>query len=101
MTTTADVVVIGGGVIGTSIAWYLAGQQQRTVLIEKNVPGQEASAAAAGILAVASGRAQRGPLYQLKRASQELYPALVRELEERTGIDIEYQTVGVLDLHTH
>jgi glycine oxidase len=98
MTTTADVVVIGGGVIGASIAWYLAGQQQQTVLIEKNVPGREASAAAAGILAVASGRAQRGPLYQLKRASQELYPALVRELEERTGIDLEYQTVGVLDL---
>lgn len=98
MTTTADVVVIGGGVIGTSIAWYLAGQQQRIVLIEKNVPGQEASAAAAGILAVASGRARNGPLYRLKHASQALYPALVRELEERTGIDIEYQTVGVLDL---
>jgi glycine oxidase len=98
MTTTADVVVIGGGVIGTSIAWYLAEQQQRTVLIEKNVPGQEASAAAAGILAVASGRARNGPLYRLKHASQALYPALVRELEERTGIDIEYQTVGVLDL---
>jgi glycine oxidase len=98
MTTTADVVVIGGGVIGTSIAWYLAEQQQRTHLIEKNEPGQEASAAAAGILAVASGRSKRGPMYQLKRASQELYPALVHELEERTGIDIEYQTVGVLDL---
>lgn len=98
MTTTADVVVIGGGVIGASIAWYLAEQQQRTHLIEKNEPGQEASAAAAGILAVASGRSKRGPMYQLKRASQELYPALVRELEERTGIDIEYQTIGVLDL---
>lgn len=98
MTTTADVVVIGGGIIGTSIAWYLAGQQQHTVLIEKNVPGQEASAAAAGILAVASGRARSGPLYRLKHASQALYPALVRELEGRTGIAIEYQTVGVLDL---
>jgi glycine oxidase len=37
-------------------------------------------------------------MYQLKRASQELYPSLIRELEERTGVDIEYQTVGVLDL---
>lgn len=84
--------------IGSAIAWSLTERQQQVILVEKNQPGQEASAAAAGILAVASGRSKRGPMYQLKRASQELYPALVRELEERTGIDIEYQTVGVLDI---
>jgi glycine oxidase len=98
MTQTADVVVIGGGVIGSAVAWNLIAQQQQVILVEKNQPGQEASAAAAGILAVASGRSKRGPMYQLKRAGQELYPALVQELEERTGIDIEYQTTGVLDL---
>lgn len=98
MTRTADVVVIGGGVIGSAIAWNLAEQKQQTILVEKNLPGREASAAAAGILAVASGRSKRGPMYQLKSASQKLYPALVQELEAQTGIDIEYQTVGVLDL---
>lgn len=98
MTRTADVVVIGGGVIGSAIAWNLAEQKQQTILVEKNQPGREASAAAAGILAVASGRSKRGPMYQLKSASQKLYPALVQELEAQTGIDIEYQTVGVLDL---
>ncbi len=98
MATTTDVVVIGGGVVGSAIAYELTKQQQRVILVEKNQPGQEASAAAAGILAVASGRSKRGPMYQLKRAGQDLYPALVRELEEQTGIDIEYQTVGVLDL---
>ena len=98
MTRTADVVVIGGGVIGSAIAWNLAAQQQQTILVEKNQPGKEASSAAAGILAVASGRSHRGPMYQLKSVSQKLYPALVQELEERTGIDIEYQRTGVLDL---
>src|SRR5262249_57095449 len=98
MTKTTDVVVIGGGVIGSAIAWNLAEQKQQTLLVEKNQPGQEASAAAAGLLSVASGRSKRGPMYHLKRASQQLYPDIVRELGERTGIDIEYQTVGVLDL---
>ncbi len=98
MTKTIDVVVIGGGVIGSAIAWNLAEQQQQTLLVEKNQPGQEASAAAAGLLSVAGGRSKRGPMYHLKRASQQLYPALIQELQERTGIDLEYQTVGVLDL---
>lgn len=98
MSTTTDVVVIGGGVIGCAIAYNLAGRGVRTLLVEKNQPGQEASAAAAGILAVASGRSQRGPVYQLKRAGQAMYPALVRELEEQTGVDLEYQTVGLLEL---
>jgi len=98
MTKTTDVVVIGGGVIGSAIAWNLAEQKQQTLLVEKNQPGQEASAAAAGLLSVAGGRSRRGPMYHLKRASQQLYPQIIRELEERTGIDIEYQTVGVLDL---
>jgi len=98
MTKTTDVVVIGGGVIGSAIAWNLAEQKQQTLLVEKNQPGQEASAAAAGLLSVASGRSKRGPMYHLKRASQQLYPQIIRELEDRTGIDIEYQTVGVLDL---
>jgi glycine oxidase len=98
MTKTTDVVVIGGGVIGSAIAWNLAAQKQQTLLVEKNQPGQEASAAAAGLLSVAGGRSKRGPMYHLKRASQQLYPQIIRELEEQTGIDIEYQTVGVLDL---
>ena len=93
---TADVVVIGGGVIGSAIAYTLAGQKQKTILVDKHQPGREASAAAAGILAVSSDRSKHGPLYQLKRASQELYPALIQDLEQQTGIDIEYQTVGVL-----
>lgn len=98
MTQTADVVVIGGGVIGLAIAWNLTEQQLHPLVVEKNQPGQEASSAAAGILAVSSGRSRQGPVYQLKRASQALYPALVQEIEQRTGIDVEYHTAGVLDL---
>ncbi len=96
--TSADVVVLGAGVIGSSIAHTFARHKHKTILVDKQRPGQEASAAAAGILAVSSGRSKRGPMYQLKKASQALYPALIQEIQQATGIDIEHQTVGVLCL---
>ena len=96
--TSADVVVLGAGVIGSSIAHTFARHQYKTILVDKQQPGQEASAAAAGILAVSSGRSKRGPMYQLKKASQALYPGLIQEIQQATGIDVEYQTVGVLCL---
>ncbi len=96
--TSADVVVLGAGVIGSSVAHTFARHQYKTILVDKQQPGQEASAAAAGILAVSSGRSKRGPMYQLKKASQALYPALIQEIQQATGIDVEYQTVGVLCL---
>lgn len=98
MTRTTDVVVIGGGVIGVSVAYHLAGHKVRACLVDKNQPGQEASATAAGILAATSGGSKSGPMYRLKSSSQALYPALIRELEDRTGIDIEYQTPGLLEI---
>ncbi len=98
ITTDIDVVVIGGGVIGTSVAYHLAGQNVRTLLVEKNTPGQEASSAAAGMLAGTGAGSKRGPMYQLKQASQALYPAIIRELEECTGIDIECQTPGIFEI---
>ena len=96
--TSADVVVLGAGVIGSSIAHTFARHQYKTILVDKQQPGREASAAAAGILAVSSGRSKRGPMYQLKKASQALYPALIQEIQQLTGMDVEYQTVGVLCL---
>ncbi|HPG27209.1 MAG TPA: FAD-dependent oxidoreductase, partial [Myxococcota bacterium] len=48
---TADVVVVGGGVIGLSIADVLAGEGVSVRLLEAEGLGQAASGAAAGMLA--------------------------------------------------
>jgi glycine oxidase len=98
MLETADVVIVGGGIIGCSIAYHLARAKVRTVVIDSGQPGREASSAAGGFLAVASGSQLRGPTFELKRASLALYEPLVQGLKEQTGIDSEYLKYGLLKL---
>jgi glycine oxidase len=99
VTLTPDVAIIGGGIIGCAIARALAQRGAgRIIVLERGQLGAEASNAAAGVLAVASSRAPRGVLFELKRASAALFPALAADLEEETGVDVEYSTAGLLDL---
>ena len=72
---TADVVIIGGGVIGLSIARALAQRGVREVmLIERGRLGAEASWAAGGILAPQVEADRRDDFFQLACASRDLYP---------------------------
>lgn len=83
MAKTADVVVIGGGAVGTSIAYFLAKKNMDVVLIEKG-----------GIATGTSGRCDGNvmlndtmPGYdcRLKKMSQDLFPVLANELDFDIG----------------
>ncbi|MBM7645087.1 glycine oxidase [Scopulibacillus daqui] len=93
-----DVIIIGGGVIGCSIAYYLAKEKHSVLLFEKDRIGEKASSAAAGMLGVQSEIEEDGPLFQLARKSRGLFPHLSEELKELTGIDIGYMKSGALKL---
>lgn len=96
---TADVFIVGAGVIGAAIAYELACHTRlRVVVADTGMPGEEASNAAAGVLAFASGLARKGALLELRRRSAEMFPAWVSALEEETGIDLRYRTQGLLAL---
>ena len=95
----ADIAIVGAGVIGCAIAHALARTgANRILVIDRGEPGAEASNAAAGLLAVASSRAPRGVLFELRRASSALFPALAEELRAELGIDVEYRDAGLLEL---
>lgn len=102
MSRDPEIVVIGGGIIGCSIARRLAKEGRKVAVIEKGQPGREASWAAAGMLAPLAETAQSvsEPLTRLLEASHALYPDFVRELEEETGRDIAYQKSGSLMVAT-
>lgn len=93
-----DTAVIGGGVIGLSIAWRLAQGGQRVILIERHQPGQEAAWAAGGMLAPLAEADRADDFFHLCVASRALYANFAQELRAATGLDIEYRTEGTLYL---
>ncbi len=96
---TADIAIVGAGVIGSAIAYTLArATQLRVLVIERGTPGCEASNAAAGVLAVASGQARGGALFELRRASTAMFPDLVAALEDETGITLGYNRSGLVSV---
>ena len=97
--TAAEVVIIGGGVIGLTIARALAQRGVRDLmLIERGRPGAEASWAAGGILAPQVEVDRHDEFFQLACASRDLYPDFAASLKEETGVDVELDTTGTLCL---
>ena len=96
---SAEVVVIGGGVIGLSIARALALRGVRDVcLVERAGLGTEASFAAAGMLVPQAEADAADDFFALACRSRDLYPSFAAALHEETGIDIELDTTGTLYL---
>jgi glycine oxidase len=92
-----DVIVIGGGVIGLSIARELAGRKS-VLLLDRDSTGQGTTRAAAGMLTPLSEADDQGPFFQLCRASHGMYDRFVQDLQAETGLDIGYSTDGLLFL---
>jgi glycine oxidase len=92
----SDVAIIGGGIMGSAVALRLCQRGIGVTVIERGIPGAEASSAAAGILGPQMEAEGPGPLLELGLKSRALYPALAAELRELTGIDVGYDRSGVL-----
>ncbi|MQS11870.1 glycine oxidase ThiO [Streptomyces kaniharaensis] len=94
----ADVLVIGGGVIGLAVAWRAAQRGLRKVVVVDPSPGGGAAHVAAGMLApVTELQYGEEPLLRLGMASNERYASFVAELTEASGgEDTGYRRCGTL-----
>jgi glycine oxidase len=99
MRSSADVIVVGGGVIGCSVGYHLAARGLRVTVLECGTVGGQASSAATGLLAPFKLLAKPDDSYlALQRASLALFPALVEEIEAATGMRVEYHETGTVRL---
>lgn len=99
-TNSADVIVVGGGVVGCAVAFMLSREGRSVVLLERDTIGAHASRVSAGMLtplAEAHGAAAALPL---GREALALFPDLVAELRARSGIDPGFVRSGVLRVAT-
>jgi len=86
-TTDADVVIVGAGVMGLSLAWALVKRGRRVTCIDRGSPGREASAATAGTLAV-----QNKPIASIPMTLRSLQ--MWAALESDLGRSVEYEMRG-------
>lgn len=93
-----DVAIIGGGIIGSSIAFYLAKEKKKVAILEAHQVGGKSTSAAAGMLGAHSEYKEFKHLYPFARSSQLLYKDLYEEIRELTAIDFEKKNGGLLKL---
>jgi glycine oxidase len=93
-----DVIVVGAGIIGVSVADRLAALGASVKVLEMRSPGRGASQASAGMLAPHTEAHGDPELLQLGTRSLNLFDDLVRSLEAETGRPVEYRRTGTLEV---
>lgn len=94
------IAIIGGGVIGLSLAWELATRKHRVALIDHGEFGRKASWAGAGVLLPGNAETAIHPLEHLEAQSNEIHARWSEQLSEVTGIDNGYRNSGGLYVAT-
>jgi len=90
------IAIIGAGIMGCATARALAKRGARVVLLERAIPGAEASSAAAGILGAQIEMHEKGKVLDAFVRARREYAAFAAELRDETGIDVGYRVSGAL-----
>jgi len=93
-----DVIIIGGGVIGLSLACELAREGVSVAVIDQGPMGQESSWAGAGILPPGHLPQATSPEARLRALSHALWPDFSARLKSLTGIDNGFRRCGGLEV---
>ena len=97
-TRTADVAIVGGGIVGCLTAYLLARQGLRVTLLEKDTAASHASGFAFGEMGPLEGAGIPDPLLEFSLWCLERQPELASELKEASGVDYQFRSCESLKL---
>ncbi len=98
MASDFDVIIAGGGVIGASIAWQLARNRRRVLLLDAAKIGSEASSAAAGMLSPGGEFDQASPLLDFAIGSLAKYDDFIHALQTDSGLSVEFRRTSAVQI---
>jgi glycine oxidase len=98
MAKSADIIIIGAGIIGAACAWQLASTGAKVKVYDRNAPGTGASQAALGVLGFHNRPDMPAPFNEMCRLSRNYYPATIDKLFELTGRRLDYKMGGQLSI---
>lgn len=90
-------IVIGGGIVGSSVAFHLAKEKANVILIDREDQGR-ATDAAAGIICPWTSQRRNKKWYALAKGGAAFYPCLIEQLQTY-GYETGYERVGAICLH--
>ena len=89
--SSSDVVIIGGGIVGIATAYFLAKAGIKSLVVERDAVGSHASGFAYGGLSPLSGTGIPGPLAEVAQEGMRLHREFAQSLAEETRINIEFR----------
>src|SRR5216117_641702 len=96
--SSADVVIVGGGIAGMTTAYYLAKSGVRSLVVERDAIGSHASGFAYGGLSPLSGFGIPGPMAEIAQDGMRLHRELSKSLLDEAGMDVDFRMRASLAL---
>lgn len=91
------IIIVGAGVAGLSIGWQLARSGADVTVLDRAQPGQGATWAAAGMIAVTGeSHTEASQLYAIAKHSAALWPGFAAEIESASGVNVGFRKNGAL-----